>query len=96
MDWNWFNQAANYERKRIFDLLHETQPGTAEYRELQRLLGGYEIIDEKRRQGKIQPIDAMKWLGTATITVAALTADMWIPALGGKLKIVEFGLKLFK
>lgn len=93
---NWFKDCENYERKRIFEALRKAKPGSVEYRDLQNLLVEYEVIDEKRRQGKITQADILKWTATAAVTLVALHADTLIPVIGTKLKIAEFGLRLFK
>lgn len=93
---SWFDEYEDRERERIFRHLQKAKPGTEEYKRLQTLLGGYEIIDEKRRGGRIQPVDWLRFGGTLAVTVLTVGADHYLPAIGGKLKIGEYAMRLFK
>lgn len=84
------------EKRKIYEKLSKTEPGTKEYRELQAQLGAFEIMDEKRKSGSIKPVDVFKFTGTLVTTGLVITADQWFPLVGQKLKLGEFAQKLFK
>lgn len=92
----FFRRAADEQRKRILAVLNQTQPGTREYRELENQLGAYDIMEQKQREGTIQPIDLFKFTTNVLVTGLVLTADQWFPAVAGKLKIIDFATKLIR
>lgn len=92
----WFKEYEDFERRKIFACMSACTPGSEEYKMLQEALYEYELIDEKRRQGKLTQTDVMKILAMSAALWLALNADMLIPALGGKLKITEFALRFLK
>ena len=93
---NWFKEAENVERKKILQMMREMNPTDKRYRELQSLLGGFEIIDEKRRQGRITQQDLLRHGCTILVAGAVITADAWIPIVGQKIKLGEFALRFLK
>lgn len=84
------------ERRRLFDKLRETTPGSKEYRELQAQLGAFSIMDEKARSGKITAKDVVNWSLAALGTAGVVLADQFVPQVLGKIKLSDAARKIFK
>lgn len=95
-----FEDAAEMQAERIYEKLEEVEPGTKEYRELQNELGAFEIMKEKRRQGKISVSEwsmfCAKFLLQTLMMGLVLTADWWIPRVSQRLKIEEMLTRFMK
>lgn len=89
-------KAVEAEKQRLAEKLAKTEPGTAAYAELQKQLGGFTIMEEKDRDGKMTPADWVKLGGTLVSTGLVITADQWFPQVAGKLRLSDFVGKLFK
>ena len=84
------------EQERLLEELGKTKPGTKEYAELQKQLGAFTIMQEKRSCGNVKPVDVMKFTGTLLSTGLVITADQWAPRVIEKIKLSEFVQKIFK
>jgi hypothetical protein len=93
---NLIKKLEKAEQQRLLEALGKTKPGTPEYSELQKQLGAFAIMEEKRSSGKVKPIDIFKFGGTLVSTGLLITADQWAPMVGQKLKMSEFIQKLVK
>lgn len=91
---NIIDKLEKEQKRRLLEELAKVKPGTAQYAELQKQLGAFEIMDEKRSSGKIKPIDAFKLGGTLVSTALLITADQWAPNVLSKLKFSEFIQKI--
>lgn len=89
-------KAMEAEKQRLVEKLAKTEPGTAEYAELQKQLGGFTIMEEKAQDGKMTPADWVKLGGTLVSTGLIVTADQWFPQVASKLRLSDFVTKLFK
>lgn len=84
------------EQERLLEQLSKTKPGTPQYAELQKQLGAFTIMEEKRSSGKVKAVDVFKFCGTLVSTGLIITADQWTPMVAQKLKLSEFVQKLVK
>lgn len=84
------------EQERLLEELGKTKPGTPQYAELQKQLGAFTIMEEKRSSGKVKPVDVFKFGGTLLSTGLLITADQWAPNILSKLKFSEFIQKIIK
>lgn len=95
-----FEKAAERQAERIYEKLDEVEPGTKEYAELQREMGAFEIMKEKRRSGKISASEwcmfCAKFLASTVTTIGIMTADWWIPRISSRLKLEEWVTRLMK
>ena len=84
------------EKRRLFEKLQQTEPGSKEYRDLQAQLGAYSIMDEKSRNGRITAKDVVGWSLAALSTAGVVLADQFIPQVANKIKLGDMARKLFK
>lgn len=93
---NMIKKLETKQKERLLEALDKTKPGTPEYAELQKQLGAFTIMEEKRSSGKVKPVDVFKFGGTLLSTGLLITADQWAPRVFEKVKLSEFAGKLFK
>lgn len=93
---NLIKKLETREQERLLEALGKTKPGTPQYSELQKQLGAFTIMEEKRSSGKVKAIDIFKFGGTLVSTGLLITADQWAPRVFEKVKLSEFAGKLFK